>query len=79
MTPLLPRDFCRVPHPRIQPSGYSPEILGSVVCRALPDLDELLTSSSALVAEFPGPKKVNLCIIIGLYIHQKVKGYLPSY
>ena len=32
-----------------------------------------------LVAEFPGPKKVNLCVIIGLYISEKVTGYLPSY
>ena len=32
-----------------------------------------------LVAEFPGPNKVNLCIVIVLYIPQKVEGYLPSY
>ena len=32
-----------------------------------------------LVAEFPGPKKVNLCITMGLYILPKARGYLPSY
>ena len=33
----------------------------------------------SLVAEFTGPKKVNLCSIIGLFLPQKVTGYLPSY
>ena len=39
----------------------------------------LTGSLRCLVAEFPGPQKANLCITIGLYIPQKVKGYLPSY
>ena len=33
---------------------------------------------TALDAEFPGTKKVNLCILIGLYLLQKVKDHLPS-
>ena len=39
----------------------------------------MLLAFRVLVAEHPGPQTVNLSIMVGFYIPQKVKGFLLNY